>query len=83
MWFSGCAPGPMGVLKRMRLAHFGGVWTVGTPYVSEERLQGPRMHRNMPQGQRMRQKDQQVTGSDTKTDSEVACKGTKLCQNAK
>ena len=56
-----------------------------TPYMSQNRLEGPRMHRNVPQEQRLRQKDQHVigVGDDTRIDPKVVYKGTKLCQNAK
>ena len=46
------------------------------------RLEGPKMHRNLPQDQRVRQQDQQVTRNDIRIAPEVAYKGTKLCQNA-
>ena len=41
------------------------------------------MHRNVPQQQRMQRKDQEVTRNNTKRDSEVAEKGTGLCENVK
>ena len=49
----------------------------------KKKFEGPEMHTNVPQQQRMQQKDQEVTWGDTKIDSKVACKGTKLSQNAK
>ena len=36
--------------------------------MSQQCLEGPNMHKNVPQEQRVWQKDQQVTGNDTKID---------------
>ena len=63
MRLSGCALGPAEVPKDMFLAHFVAVLDcLGARCVSLKRSDGPKVHRNLPRGQRMWRKDQQGTG---------------------
>ena len=71
--------GLAGVHKHILLACFVAVAGYLNTFYIPKVLKGPKMHRNVPQEQRMRQKDREATGYDTKIGCKVADKGTKLC----